>query len=137
MKRKSLILLIALVVLSFSTISFAADTANNIKNTINGATNSVVDGAQNLADDVRSGIGTAENSIENTVEDIGNAVSDGANYAEDAGTDAYTTTRSVAEDVTNGGGMTVSTWTWIAVAIAGIVIVALVWYYASQNNYKH
>ena len=30
-----------------------------------------------------------------------------------------------------------TTWTWIAVAIAGIVIVGLVWYYASERNHKH
>lgn len=137
MKRKSFMLLIALIVLSFSTICFATDTANNIKNTVNGATNTVVDGAQNLAEDVRNGVGTAENMVENTAEDIGNAAMDGANYIEDTGDNAYTTTRSVAEDVTNGNNMTASTWTWIAVAIAAVVIVGLVWYYASQNNHKH
>lgn len=137
MKRKSFILFITLLVLSFSTICFATDMGNNIKNTINGATNTVVDGTQNLAEDVRSGIGTAENTVENTARDVGNAVMDGANSVEDTGDNTYITTRSVAEDVSVINDTAVSTWTWIALAIAAVVIVGLVWYYASERNHKH
>lgn len=149
MKIKSFILIILTVfILSISTLCFATDTGNDIKNAVNGATNTVVDGAQNLAEDVRDGVGTAENTIENGVNDIGNAVMDGENSIEDAGddvmnaandigdtgNDAYTATRSSVEDLTTDNSMNASIWTWIAVAIAGIVIVGLVWYYASQNN---
>ena len=108
---------------------------NNIKNTINGATNTVVDGTQNLAEDVRSGIGTAENTIENGINNMGNAVMDGANSIEDA--DAYTATRTAADDATTGNAMNSTTWVWVILAIAAIVIIGSVWYYASERNHTH
>jgi len=137
MKRKSFILLVALFVISISTLSFADDMGNNIKNTMNGATNTVVDGAQNLAEDVRTGIGNAENTIENGARNIGGALMNGANDVMDAGDNDYTATRTSAEDVSVINNTAATTWTWIAVAIAALVIVGLVWYYASQHNHKH
>ncbi len=137
MKRKSFILLIILLVISFSTICFADDMGNDVKNTLNGATNTVVDGAQNLAEDVRSGIGAAENTIENGARNIGNAIMNGTNDVMNAGDDDYTATRTAAEDVSVIDNATATTWTWIAVAIATAVIVGLVWYYAAEHNHKH
>jgi len=147
MKRKSFILLITIVILSFATTSFASDMGNNVKNTVNGATNAVVDGVQNLAEDVRSGIATAENAIENGMRDVGNAVMDGANDAmdttnnvvdgDDNGDANYMTTRTIGEDTSIINNTAATTWTWIAIAIAGLVIVGLVWYYASERTHKH
>ena len=136
MKRKSFILFITLLLISISTVCFA-DIANDIKSTVNGATNTIVDGTKNLAEDVRSGIQTAENTIENGAKDIGNAVMDTANDVVDNNNNDYITTRTNAEDVSVINSTAASTWTWIAVAIAGIVIVGLVWYYASERNHKH
>ena len=148
MKRKSFILLIALLLISISTICFADDMANDVKNGMNGATNTVVDGASNLAEDVRSGIGNAENTIENGVRNIGSAITDGAenmgnavmggmdNMGDNFDND-YTTTRTAAEDVSVIDNTVANTWTWIALAIAATVIVGLVWYYASERSHKH
>lgn len=44
----------------------------------------------------------------------------------------YTTTRTNATG--NIMGMNTMTWTWFTLAVAAILIVALVWYYASQSN---
>lgn len=137
MKRKSFILLITLLVISFSTICFANDMGNDIKNAVNGATNTVVDGAQNLAEDVRSGVGTAENTIENGVKNMGNAVMNGANDVMNMDDNNYTATRTTGDDVTTINNTAATTWTWIAIAIAAAVIVGLVWYYAAQHNHKH
>lgn len=137
MKRKSIVLLITLFIISLSTVCFASDMGNDVKNTVNGATNTVVDGARNLAEDVRSGIGTAENSIENGVRNIGDAVMYGADDVADNGDADYMTTRTVGEDVSVINNTAATTWTWIAVAIAALVIVGLVWYYASERNHKH
>jgi len=133
MKKKSFILLVVLII-SFSTICFADDMGNDIKNAVNGATNTVVDGAQNLAEDVRTGIGNAENTIENGARNIGDAIMDGANDVMGAGNNDYTTTRTGAEDVSVINNTAATTWTWIAVAIAAIVIVGLVWYYSAQHH---
>jgi len=137
MKRKSFILFIALFVISLGTICFANNMGNDVKNAVNGATNTIVDGTQNLAEDVRSGIGTAENTVENGVRNIGNAVMDGANDVMNAGNNDYTTTRTATEDVSVINNTAATTWTWIAIAIATLVIVGLVWYYASERTYKH
>ena len=136
MKKKSFILLVVLII-SFSTICFADDMGNDIKNAVNGATNTVVDGIQNLAEDVRSGIGTAEDTIENGARNMGNAVMNGANDVMDdmdSGDNDYTATRTSAEDVSVINNTAATTWTWIAVAIAAIVIVGLVWYYSAQHH---
>jgi len=136
MKRKSFILLIALFLISLSTICYA-NMGNDVKNTVNGATNTVVDGVQNLAEDVRSGIGTAENAIEDGITNMGDAVMGGARDVTNAEDNDYTATRTGAEDISVINNTAATTWTWIAVAIAAIVIVGLVWYYASERNHKH
>lgn len=136
MKRKSFILLITLLLISISSVCFA-DMANDIKNTMNGATNTMVDGTKNLAEDVRSGIQSAENTIEDGAKDIGNAVMDGTNDIADNNDNNYAARRTNSEDVSIVSNTAVSTWTWIAVAIAASVIVGLVWYYASERNHKH
>ena len=137
MKRKSFILLIALFVISISTLSFADDMSNNVKNTVNGATNTVVDGAQNLTEDVRNGIGNAENAIENGARNIGNAIMNGTNDVMNAQDNDYTATRTGGEDISVINNTAATTWTWIAVAIATIVIVGLVWYYSAQHIDRH
>ena len=136
MRKKSFILLTILLFISISTISFA-DMTNDIKNTVNGATNTVVDGTRNLVEDVRSGIGTVENKVENGLKDVGNATMNVTNDVVDNSNDNYAATRTATEDVSIINNTAASTWTWIAVAIAGIVIVGLVWYYATERNYKH
>ena len=137
MKRKSFILLIALFVISISTLSFADDMGNNVKNTVNGATNAVVDGVQNLGEDVRSGIGTAENTIEDGAKNIGNSVMDGTNDIMDTNNNDYTATRTAAEDVSVIDNTVATTWTWVIVAIAAAVIIGFVWYYANQHVDRH
>ena len=137
MKRKSFILLITLLIISFSTICFADDMSNDVKNGVNSATNTVVDGVQNLAEDVRTGIGNAENTIENGARNIGDAVMGGTNDGMNAGDNDYTATRTATEDISVINNTAATTWTWIAVAIAAIVIVGLVWYYASERTHKH
>ena len=145
MKRKAFILLILTAIISISTVCLA-NTGNDIKNAVNGATSTVVDGAQNLTEDVRSGIGNAENAIENGARDIGTAITDGVNDVmrtdinndtDNANTTGYTATRTTAADVTGTNTMTFSMWTWIILAIAAAIIVGLVWYYGMQHNDRH
>lgn len=143
MKRKSIIFLSVLfLVLSISTMCFATDYVKNMTNgVIDGANNlaedvrsgignaedTVEDGASNLADDVRSGIGDAENFVEDGASDIGTAITDGARGTYDA-------TRTTTDMTTTNDTTAASVWTWVTVAIAAAVIVGLVWYYATQHN---
>ena len=149
MKNKSLIIFsIILAILFISTICFATnDMSNNIKNGIHSITNTTVDGVSNLANDVRSGIQNAENAIEDSAKNVGNAITDdardlgntvsnGINEAEATITDnnGYTATRTTVGDTAESGIMNSSIWTWIILAVAAVIIVSLVWYYASQHN---
>ena len=151
MKNKSFLMVsIILALLFISTISFANnDMGNDIKNGIHSITDTAVDGTANLANDVRSGIQNAENAVENGVKNIGNAISDGAQNMENEMSDdnmnnvgsaitddnnGYTTTRTSTADAGATGVMDSSVWTWVILAIAGVVIIGLVWYYAAQHN---
>ena len=66
-----------------STVSFAN---NDIKNGVHSATDTVIDGASNLANDARKGVGAIENTIEDGAKNIGNAM-----YRDNTG---YTATRT-------------------------------------------
>lgn len=125
MKKKTFIaLFIIFVLLLISTFSFAN---NDIKNDVHSATDTVIDGASNLANEARKGVGSIENTIEDGVKDIGNAMYDNDSME-------YTTTRTSTAPATTDN-MNGALWTWVILAVAGIVIVGLVWYYASQNNH--
>lgn len=125
MKRKTLIILSILFALLFiSTISFAN---NDIKDGVHSATDAVIDGASNLVNDARKGVGAIENTVEDGAKDIGNAM-------HHDNTNSYTTTRT-ATTVTTTNGMNSTLWTWVILAVAAVVIIGLIWYYASQNNH--
>ena len=124
MKRKSFIILSILFALLFiSTLSFAN---NDIKDGVHSATDTVIDGASNLANDARKGVGAIENTIEDGAKDIGNAVFNDNND--------YTATKTATTETTTNG-MNSTLWTWVILAVAAVVIIGLVWYYASQDNH--
>lgn len=125
MKRKTFIILSILFALLFiSTISFAN---NDIKDGVHSATDAVIDGASNLVNDARKGVGAIENTVENGTKDIGNAI-------HHDNTNGYTATRTATTGTTTNG-MNSTLWTWVILAVAAVVIIGLIWYYASQNNH--
>lgn len=131
MKKKLFFIFSMLVtILLLSTISFAN---NDIKNGIHDATDSIVDGTENLKNDVRDGISTAENTVEDGAKDIGTAVSDGAKDVVGTMDNGYSAVRTTASDVSTNT-MNSSIWIWVTLAIAAFVIVALVWYYGTQKT---
>ena len=125
MKRKTFIILsILFAILFISTISFAN---NDIKDGVHSATDAVIDGASNLANDARKGVGAIENTVENGAKDIGNAM-------HHDNTNGYTATRTATTGTTTNG-MNSTLWTWVILAVAAVVTIGLIWYYASQNNH--
>lgn len=126
MQKKSLIVLFIIVcILCVSNVCFANNTMNNMKNGVMSATNTVVDGVENLAADAREGVGDIENSIEGALTMDTNMVR--------TNTNGYTSARTSATmtDTTTG---TATLWIWAIVAIAAIGIIGLVWFYATQNR---
>lgn len=125
MKRKTFIILsILFAILFISTISFAN---NDIKDGVHSATDAVIDGASNLANDARKGVGAIENTVEDGAKDIGNAT-------HHDNTNGYTATRTATTGTTTND-MNSTLWTWVILAVATVVIIGLIWYYASQNNH--
>ncbi len=135
MKRK--IYIAILTVFTILAVSCSYCFANN-------TTSSAVDGIRNI-------VGGAEN----VVEDVGKGVSEGIKNVTDAGKNTmenmtsgknvqntrttnntdYTATRTTARTTSaENTGINSTMWTWIIMAIVGIVIIALVWMYAKQNN---
>lgn len=134
LKKNLIILFIIFCILCISNVCFANNTANNIKDGVNSATTTVVDGAKNLATDVRNGVGAVENGIEGalTMDNMNNRTTNNGTAARTT-TDNYTTARTAT--TTNATGMGTSTmWVWAIVAVAAVVIIGLVWYYGSQNR---
>lgn len=158
MKKKTLLMVLTIASLLFiTTNSFAT---NDIKNGIHNTTDSVIDGAERLSNDVKNGIGKASGAIENSARNLGNTISNGTQNIGNAISDdmdnnnnmytnmnnnnemnnmsnsnnGYTATRTTASDITDADIMNTNLWTWVALAVAGIVIIGLVWYYAAEHD---
>ena len=143
MKKKSI--LIVLTLLAFIFISSNNFATSDLKNDMNSATNTVIDGAGRLGNDVKNGVQSAAGAIEDGAKDLGNTISNGmqnmgntvSNITQNQTTTSnnqYTATRTTASDITNTSTMNSNIWTWIAIAVAGAVIVGLVWYYAVEHD---
>lgn len=100
---------------------------NDIKSGVNNVGSDVVDGARNLGDDVRSGISNIENGVEGALRMN--------NSTDNKIVSNYTATRTVDDGTSMGlTNNANTTWVWVIVAIAAVVIVGLIWYYAATIN---
>lgn len=156
MKKSIFIALFVILSLLFSCSYVMATNDNNltegVKNTVNNAENmaenagnSAAGAIKNGANDVKNATGDVMNGAKNGVENAGNDVKNGVqNIGNDANNamnnmdnNGYTATRTATEqNAVNStqNWMNRDIWTWIIVGIITIVIVALIWYYASRNN---
>lgn len=138
MHRKSLIILfIFLSILCLSTLCFASNMSNSVKNVTNG----VVDGVVSFGEDVRNGVGYVENGIAgaidmNVTRDDNNMMNGENNNNKTA--QSATSTIDNAYDATRvatvGSTDTNTMWVWIALAVAAIIVVGVVWYYSTRDN---
>ena len=142
MNRKVIITsIIFVIVCLFSSICFA-----NTENMMDAAKNTTV----NLKGEITNSIDKTENSTRNITQNImtkggqmvngaGNMISNmtGNNNNDTTNNnDRYNTTRTAVDDAYFGTvGMDTTTWLWIILAIAAIIIVAAVWYYAIQETH--
>ena len=123
---------------SFSIVYATENNAENVKNnvvdTVNNTENVVKDTATGAAGAVKNGLNTIGNKTQEMTNNVKNAGNDMMNTTDNTNTN-YTATRTATEEnvgTTTGGYNNV--WTWIIVGIIAIVIIALIWYYVSQNN---
>ena len=135
MKKKFLLisaLLIMLLAIATSTVlaNNALNTVGNVAEDVTSAAGNVlttgVDAVRNTVDDVANGTMRASNNVATGITNMGN------NNRSGNGNTGYTTTRTN----TNATwlGMDATMWTWLIMAILGVAIVAMIWFYAKQDN---
>ena len=114
---------------------FATDNNSNnvnlggeITNSLDKAGNSM----RNAADDVMDGMGIRNNDRNDN--NNNNTMDNRTGYRNDNGfTDGYNAVRTSVDEMATGN-MSTTTWIWIILALAAIIITAFVWYYAAQDN---
>lgn len=105
--------------------SMIKDAANGVRDAVGGAENVIEDGAKDIANTTKNVTGSAENAMENK---DNSGMTQNNNRTNNSN---YTATRTATTNQTFMG-MSSTAWTWLIIGIAGIAIVALVWYYGSQ-----
>lgn len=140
LKKALIILSIFCLIIFTSNFVFASNMVNGARDMLNDAEHGIenmVNGATNAAKD-------AKNGVTDMMEDMGDGVKKGADDVKRGTEDmargmtnntGYTATRTSATDgmTSNPGNALV----WIILAIVGVAIVALVWYYATQTDDKY
>ena len=150
MKKKLFITAIVLAIFTFAFIPNAfANT--DMDNAVNGIRN-FVGGAENVMEDagksVVNGVKDGANAVGNGARDVANGIDNGMNRdnitsgVATGNNGGYTATRTSADTGATAlfGNVSNDVWTSMVLAIVGIIIVALVMYYAKQNNittYNH
>ena len=105
--------------------SMLQDAANGVRDAVGGAENAIEDGAKDIANTTKGVTGSAENAMENK---DNSGMTQNNNRTNNSN---YIATRTATTNSTFMG-MSSTAWTWLIIGIAGIAIVALVWYYGSQ-----
>lgn len=137
--------LFACMMFSFS-VCFAAgndgmlkDAADGVRDVVGGAENAIEDAAKDVSNASKDATGDLENGANRTENDMTNGATDNGTSDANRGNtmnSGYTATRTATTDTgaTTFMGMGATAWTWLILGIAGIIIVALVWYYGMQVN---
>lgn len=143
MKKKILLSVLFSVIITFFTMTcFAASSKNetSMKGLGNEITSSINETEENIDNFVdmdtlnRASETRGSNMVEgmeNTVREFGNDVENTTNKAVAGITGNYNAGEMAT---TNGTEMSRNTWIWIILAMVAVVIIASVWYYASQRN---
>ncbi len=143
--KKIIISTILLFTISFCSIHvFAATVNKDVKNNTENAKNSVlntVNGTKNVimntGNSIGNGVTNAKNAVVGSTQKAGNTVMNAGNSMMSAmnNMDNNYNAQRTAADVTVLG-MSTNTWTWLILAIVGIAIVGLVWYYGAQYEHR-
>ena len=133
---KKIFVSFAIIVLALCcSVCFAAENNSNVNlgEEITDSLDKTGDSIRNVADDVMNGVdGNTRNNRNNNTNNNGNDNRTG--YTDNnAFNNGYNAVRTSVDDVATGN-MSTTTWIWIILAVAAIIIVAMVWYYAVQDN---
>lgn len=135
---KKILISLAIIFLSLCCgVCFATEGNSNVNlgEEITDSLDKAGDSVRNVADDAMNGVRNMTRDDTNTVRNSRENNNYGNNYNTN-GT-GYNAIRTSVNDTTMGTGtMSTTTWMWIILAVAAIVIVAMIWYYAVQTNNK-
>lgn len=148
MAKKSLICALAIIVLSLCCgFCFAAENNNsvNLGNEIMQSVDKTGESARNvvsgnIVNSTANTIRDGANNVGNVVKDVGNNLNNGNDNWDNNNNNNnnnYNATRTATEGTANNNGigtMTTTTWMWIILVVAAVIIIAAIWYYATQNN---
>lgn len=139
MTKKSIICVLAIIILSLCCgMCFAEESSNsiNLGNEIMESVDKTGDSFQNIIsgnimDNSSNMMKDGENDVKDGMRDMGTKINNGESVVGD-----YNVTRTASEGTNNNnnGAMTTTTWMWIILAVAAVIIIAAIWYYATQNN---
>ena len=129
--KKKIIFLTIIIISLLTTLSFAT---NDMKNDIHNTTDKIMDGAGTAGNMIKDGAAAVGNTITDSAQKTGNAITNELDNMNDNYNNDYTAIRTDTTGTANADLMTTNLWTWIAIAVAGIIIVGLVWYYATDRN---
>lgn len=133
----SLVLSICTSVVCFAntnseTVSLGNEVSSSLErgmDTVTDAAGSVMNGGARLMQDGANTMNDMYNSNDNN---YNMNRTNNTNYTNNTG---YNTVRTSEEGVmTNRNTMSTTTWMWIIFALAAIIIIAAIWYYAMQGN---
>ncbi len=146
-KLFAIISIFVIAIFSFSIVlatddnhSMLQDAANGVRNVVGGAENAVENGAKDIANTSKDATGDAEKDASSTADGLTGVNGDNDKNTNasmnnrNGNTNSYTATRTDAETGATFMGMGATAWTWLIIGIAGIAIIALVWYYGTQLN---
>ena len=136
---KKIIISLAIIILSLCcSVCFAADNNSNVNlgDQITDSLDKTGDSVRNVTSDVMDAGANTMRSIGNTVDgDNNNNNNDNRMSQRNLSNDTnYNAVRTSVDEVTTNGTMSATTWIWIILAVAAIVIVAMIWYYAVKTD---
>jgi len=147
MHKKIFILTLVVSILCFSSVCFAnnmmqdvkdmgTNVMNNIGNAMDNIGDSMSNGAQNAGDELnQSGnkIGSEMNNMNQGATEDNNNDSNTMVGTTDNNNGGYTTTQTAVTTAMGNSNF----WTWAILILASIGIISLIWYYSSQNKEEH
>lgn len=149
MTKKILIVTLVSAILSLCCgFCFAASAEADTVNLGNEVSSSLHKGANSVGNVANDMVGAGKSMVNGVSDAITRMGDDNKNNNKDdnmgmwnnsgtATTDGYSTTRTTTEGTqTTSGTMSTTTWMWIIFAVAAVIIVAAIWYYAMQGSNK-
>lgn len=144
MTKKIFIGILVSILLSLCTSFCFAATDTDKVNLGNDVSSSINKGMDSVGNAVRDVAGFGERTVDNTGDAIGNMGNNNARNNNSRTTNGmntngmyngnYNTTRTSADGTATTAGMSTTTWMWVIFAIAAVIIIAAIWYYAMQGN---